>query len=237
MAPARQFANGNRILQALPSSDLALLEPDLILMTLSVRQVLERPNQKIEDVYFPETCVASIAAVQPGDQTVAIGIIGYEGMSGLAVLHDHDRSPHLTSVQVAGLAKRISAAKLAAAARQSRSLERRLLRFAEISHIQTAHTVAAAAKAKLHEHLARWLLMVHDRTPGNELAITHESLAVMLGVRRAGITEALHAFAEQDVLTIARGHITIVDRKRLEKIAGSFYGVPEREHARAFADL
>jgi CRP-like cAMP-binding protein len=218
----------------LSSSDLAILGPDLIPVTLAVRQVLERPNQKIEDVYFLEDCIASVVAVQSGGHTVATGLIGCEGMSGLAVLHDSDRSPHSTFVQMPGSAKRMSASKLAAAAHQSRSLERCLLKFAHISHIQTAHTVAAAAKANLQEQLARWLLMLHDRTPGNELAITQESLALMIGVRRAGITEALHAFAEQDVLTTARGNITINDRKRLQQIAGSFYGIPEREYARAF---
>ena len=98
--------------------------------------------------------------------------------------------------------------------------------------IQTAHTVLAQGRAKLEERLARWLLMSHDRAEGDELPLTHEFLALMLGVRRAGVTMATHLLEGRGVIRATRGQLMVVDRKGLEEIAGGTYGVPEAEYRR-----
>jgi CRP-like cAMP-binding protein len=97
---------------------------------------------------------------------------------------------------------------------------------------QTAHTAIANARAKLPERLARWLLMAHDRVPGDRLALTHEFLSLMLAVRRAGVTEAVQDLERKRLIETSRAEIVLLDRKGLERIAGNFYGVPEAEYRR-----
>jgi CRP-like cAMP-binding protein len=98
--------------------------------------------------------------------------------------------------------------------------------------VQTAHTAVANAHARLPERLARWLLMAHDRLDSNILPLTHEFLSLMLGVRRAGVTEAIQSLKRKNVINAARGMIEVPDRKGIERIAGDFYGVPEQEYQR-----
>jgi CRP-like cAMP-binding protein len=232
MAAISRFANGNRILQALSVADLAVLQPHLKLVVLPLRQDMEKPNKRIEDVFFMEVGIASVVAIQSHGTAVEIGIIGCEGMSGAAVVLGSDRSPHSTYIQVAGKGQRIAASELRKAMDGSPSLHTALLKFVQAFMVQTAHTAIANARAKLHERLARWLLMAHDRLPGNTVSLTHEFLSLMLAVRRAGVTEALHVLQQQGLIEAHRAEITIRNRKGLEKIAGSFYGTPEAEYHR-----
>ena len=111
---------------------------------------------------------------------------------------------------------------------------KQLFRYAQAIMIQTSHTaIAHNSKAKIEERLARWIQMVHDRVPGNELALTHEFIALMLGARRPGVTEAIHALAKLALIRNPKpGMIIVLDRIGLEKAAGPFYGVPEKEYAR-----
>jgi CRP-like cAMP-binding protein len=104
-----------------------------------------------------------------------------------------------------------------------------MLKSAQAFMIQTAHTALANGRAKLEERLARWLLMAQDRMVGNAVPLTHEFLAVMLGVRRAGVTVAIHSFEQRGFLTTRRGELTVVNRAGIEQVAGSFYGTPESE--------
>jgi CRP-like cAMP-binding protein len=115
---------------------------------------------------------------------------------------------------------------------QSPSLQRLLLHFAQIFMTQAAQTAVANGRAKLDERLARWLLMAHDRVSDDEVQLTHEFLSVMLGVRRASVTTALDALKKRGLIEVRRGGITVLDRDAIEKIAGSFYGVPEAEFRR-----
>jgi CRP-like cAMP-binding protein len=115
---------------------------------------------------------------------------------------------------------------------KSPTLRGMLLHYVQAFMIQTAHTAASNGSAKLEERLARWLLMAHDRTDGDELSLVHEFLAVMLGVRRPGVTVALHTLEEQGLIRARRGSILIIDRAGLEELANSSYGVPEAEYDR-----
>ncbi len=126
----------------------------------------------------------------------------------------------------------MDAGELRKAMQQSASLQGSLLKYVQVFMTQTAHTAIANARAKLEERLARWILMADDRLDGKSLPLTHEFLSLMLGVRRAGVTEALHALEAQSLIQPARGEIVVLNRKGIERRAGASYGVPEAEYRR-----
>lgn len=222
----------NRLLQLLSPADRALLDPNLAPVDLEVRASFERPNRRIEDVVFPETGIASVVAEHPNGQRIEIGLVGCEGMSGSAVVLGDDRSPHATYIQLAGAGKRIPVAALRKAMEQRRSLHGVFLRYVQAFMVQTAHTAIANARASLVERLARWLLMAHDRVPGDALYLTHEFLALMMAVRRAGVTESLQKFEDLQLIRCGRAEITVLNRKGIEKVARQYYGTPEAEYRR-----
>ncbi len=222
----------NRLLAALSPSDFALLQPHLRPVTLAVLKDLEIPDRRIDSVYFMETGIASVVAVQAKQTRIEVGLIGCEGISSTAVVLGADQSPHSTYMQVAGHGQRLPANELRKAMVASASLRTLLLKFAQVFMVQTAHTAIANARAHIDERLARWILMAHDRTRDPILPLTHEFLALMLGVRRAGVTEALHSLKRQKLIGTHRSHIALLNRKGIEQIAGDFYGVPEKEYRR-----
>jgi CRP-like cAMP-binding protein len=221
----------NSLLAALSPADFALLQPHLRPVALALKQDIERPNRRIEFVCFPETGIASVVATH-SETKVEVGLIGCEGMSGTAVVLDGDRSPHSTYVQVAGQAQQITADKLRKAMIASESLRSVLLKFAQVFMVQTAHTAIANARSHIDQRLARWILMAHDRTRDNNLPLTHEFLALMLGVRRAGVTEALQSLGRRKLIDNGRNLIVLRNRKGLERVAGKSYGTPEKEYRR-----
>ena len=225
-------SKGNRLLQALSRADLNLISPHLVQTPLHVRDAFERPNKPIEEVCFPETGVVSVIAVHPGGRRIEIGLIGCEGMTGSAVVLGSNRTPHETYIQVAGEGYRLPVAKLRELMAKSPTLQGVLLKFVQAFMVQTAHTAIANARGTLTERLARWLLMAHDRVASDELALTHEFLSLMLAVRRPGVTEALQSLEHAGLIQCARGLIIVLDRKGIEHIAGSYYGVPETEYRR-----
>jgi len=222
----------NRLLAALPADDLHLLEGQLQSVQLEKRRVLEAPNRSVDYVYFPETVIASVVAVCGREERIEIGLIGCEGMTGLTVLMGNHKTPHSTYVQVEGEALRVEAEAFRRLLSQHDALRCRLLRFCHVFTTQVAQTALANGRAKLEQRLARWILMAHDRTVANDVAMTHEFLAVMLGVRRASVTVALDKFEKKGVIEARRGTITVADRKAIERMAGHFYGVPEAEFRR-----
>lgn len=226
----------NRILNAMSNSDLALLQPYLEPTPLRFRQRLQTANRQIKDVYFPESGIASVVAVSGGERRQAeVAVVGREGMTGLPVVHGAGRSPCDVFIQVEGGAQRISAEALREVMDQSPSLLRCFLRFAHVFGVQSGWTALANAQGKVEERLARWLLMAQDRIEADELVLTHEFLALMLGVRRAGVTTALQQFERKGVVETARGAVTVRDREGLEECANGLYGVPEAEFERLFA--
>jgi CRP-like cAMP-binding protein len=226
----------NRLLGALMPEDRVLLAPELEYVQIRERFVLETPNKLVEHVYFIEHGVASVVAVNANDVRLEAGVVGFEGMTGMAVVLGSLRSPHLTNMQLAGDARRIRADALRAALHKSASLHHTLLKYAQAFMTQTAHTALANGRAKLEVRLARWILMAHDRMDGDEVPLTHEFLSVMLGVRRAGVTVALHGFEKAGLIATRRGKITVTDRTGMERLAGYFYGVPEAELQRLLGE-
>jgi CRP-like cAMP-binding protein len=222
----------NRLLSALPEQEFEELRPKLRRVDLAVRQVLEEPNEPIRHVYFPDPSVSSVIAITPQNERLEVGLFGSEGMSGLAVLNGTDRSPHQTFIQVPGQAIRIEADELRTALDTSPSLRRLLLLYSQAQTVQISYTALANGRFTIDERLARWLLMCHDRIDGEAFPITHEFLAIMLGIRRAGVTTALQALETSGVIKAGRGRIEILDREELRAGAGDCYGAPEAEYER-----
>jgi CRP-like cAMP-binding protein len=219
-------------LAALSPADLALLQPHLNFLAVAVRHEIERPNRRIDAVYFMEAGIASIVAVQADETQVEVGLVGREGMTGTAVVLGGDQSPHSTYIQVAGEAQWIKADQLRKAMKASDSLHAVLLKYVQVFMVQTTHTAIANARAHINRRLARWILMAHDRTGDKMLPLTHEFLALMLGVRRPGVTETLQNLKRQKLIDTGRNQITVLNRNGIEKLAGHSYGVPEKEYRR-----
>lgn len=227
----------NRLLASLPASDFEMLRPSLERVDLEARQVLEQPRQPIADIYFVQSGLISVVGTTHPDHRIEVGMVGHEGMTGLCVVLGDDRSANETLVQSAGSALRISAAALRSAMQRSPRLNTLLLRYTHVFLLQGSQTALANGRGKLDERLARWLLMWHDRLGGDDLVITHEFLALLLGVRRQGVTETLHALEGAGLVRSSRSLIKILDRDGLQTAANGFYGIPEAEYDRSIGTL
>jgi CRP-like cAMP-binding protein len=208
----------------LSSADFALLQPDLDPVSLELRQVLETADEPITHNYFIESGLASVVAGNGNHRRrIEVGLIGFDGMTGLAVVLGNDRSPNENFMQVGGEGRRISSDRLRMAMQESRSLHGVLLNFAHAFMNQIASTALSNGTASVEERLARWLLMAHDRMDDDNIPLTHEFLALMLGVRRAGVTVALNALERKAVIRLSRGQIFVVDREGLKASANGAY--------------
>jgi len=228
--PASGFRN--RLLALLTKQQMELLRPSLEEVPLDLRQVLEAPGKPIPHVYFLQSGLASVIARTRHDRQIEVGMVGFEGMTGLAVVLGDDRSSNETLVQAVGSGLRIPSDRLRQAMEASPALRGVLLRYVEAFITQASQTALANGRAKLEERLARWILMSHDRFAGGELRITHEFLAVMLGVRRPGVTIGLHYLEGKGLTRSTRGLIVVLDREGLVEQANGSYGVPEAEYER-----
>jgi len=224
----------NRLLAFLSPKDFDLLQPGLKPIELPLRFALEKPATPIDYVYFLESGIASVVAVQPHDIRVEVGLIGPEGMTGLPIVLGDQQTPNSTYMQVAGRGVRISSDTLRKAVAKSPGIQKTLLKFVQTFLVQTSHTAIANARARLDERLARWILMAHDRVGAATIPLTHEFLALMLGVRRAGVTESLQALVKKGLIKSSRGAVTVLDRAGLQETAIDCYGVPEAEYHRLF---
>ena len=211
----------NLILSRLSRDDLALIQPHLEPVDLPLRKILGRANKKITAVYFPESGFASVV-INTG-KPIEVGLIGREGMTGLAVAFGGDRNDNETYMQAAGQGQCMRANALRNAIEKSRSLHNSLLRYAHAYLNQTTRMAVANGRSKIEERLARWLLMAHDRMGSPELPITHEFLAMMLSVRRPGVTVAVQHLEREGVIARRRGRIVICNREKLEKLANGTY--------------
>ena len=189
MQPER--ADRNAILRYLSDADRELLRPSLEPIDLPVRFRLAEASRPIDAVYFLEAGIASVTTSVRHEIPIEIGIVGREGLVNLPALMGIDRSPSETFMQIRGAGFRIGVERLREAMAQSPTLMPILLRFVHVFMVQTASTVLANGRARIPERLARWLLMAGDRVDGDGIALTHEFLATMLGVRRPGVTTAL----------------------------------------------
>ena len=211
----------NLILSRLSAADFGLLEPHLDPVQLPLRKVLESKDRRIIATYFPESGFASVVA--NGKQPIEVGLIGREGMTGLAIVLGSDRGINEVFIQAAGHGHSVKAKVIREAINSSVTLHRALIRYAHSFLNQTTRTAVANGRGKIDERLARWILMAADRIDDEELPLTQEFLAMMLGVRRPGVTVAMQELETKGVIRRSRGKIVIHDRKTLEKLSNGTY--------------
>jgi len=230
--PIEERQYRNELLKSLSDSDIALLAPHLEFTTLDLPHQIERANEPVDSVFFLESGLASIVARLPGGRDIEVGVAGREGMTGAAIVLGGEQSPNMTFMQVSGTGYRITSAALQKAIDTSATLRAKLLAYIQAFLAQMSSTVLANGHAKLEERLARWLLMVHDRMDGNTISLTHEFMAIMLGVRRPGVTVALHILEGKGFIRASRGQITVLNRRGLMDEANGSYGAAEEEYHR-----
>jgi CRP-like cAMP-binding protein len=218
----------NRLLAALPRYDFARLWPRLEAVELPFRKVLHVPGKPIEAVYFPETGYASMVASMEHGDAAEVGMIGHEGMIGLPILLGAECDDIEAMVQLSGTALRMDTQAFREELDDMPTLRTLLLRYALVHHGQVARTAACNSRHHTDQRLARWLLMTHDRATGDEFSMTHDFLAMMLGVRRAGVTVAAGQFQKAGFIRYERACIEVTDRPGLESVACECYGIVRR---------
>ena len=224
----------NRLLGALPAAELRTLRPHLERVELDQREALFEPDVPIPFVYFPETAVVSLVNVLRDGGTVEIGTSGREGMAGLPVFLGEDAGTMRAFAQIPGTAIRIEAAAFARLASRSGAFHALLLRYTQAFLTQVAQTAACNGAHLVEQRCARWLLMTHDRVDGDEFPLTHEFLAFMLGVRRAGVTLAMGGLQDAQLVRYVRGRVTVADRAGLERASCECYAVVRAQYERVF---
>ncbi|HUJ01003.1 MAG TPA: Crp/Fnr family transcriptional regulator [Usitatibacter sp.] len=216
----------NALLAALPRAEYrrvrAMLEP----VTLTFGDVLYEQGDPITQVYFPNDSLVSLLTLVDRHLALEVGLVGREGMVGVAYAMGIDATPFRALVQGTGSAMGMKASAFRRELNASASLQREVHRYAHALLAQVAKTAACNRFHVVQERLARWLLMTRDRMRSDHFHLTHEFLANMLGVRRVGVTMAAHALRQRKLITYSRGDITITDRRGLEAAACSCYSKP-----------
>ncbi len=225
----------NVLLGRLNEQDWAAIEPYLERRALEDGAVILESDHPIDAVCFLESGVASFQEVLNDGRQIGVGIVGFEGMIGWSVLLN---SPHATQcvvMAIGGSGLCISRDHLMQACGTHPSLRESLLLYVQSFLTQMSRTVVASLHDPVDRRLARWLLMNHDRMAGDHIALTHDQLGIMLGVRRASVTDALHIIEGEGLIHSRRGSIEIRDRAGLIAFAGESYGVAEAQYARQIA--
>jgi CRP-like cAMP-binding protein len=231
MSHPKDRYTSNLLLGALSPDDLALLKPFLTRQKMDRELVLVHADQPIKHVWFPEGGVGSVVAHKIDSGPTEVGIFGREGFAGTPLLLGADTSPHRIFIQVNGATGlRMDASHFVAAIGQSAALRTTLLRYVQTFIIQTADSAISNAHQRIEARLARWLLMCHDRSDSDEIALTHEFMAMMIAAERSGVTVSLHVLEGAGMIRSTRGRVLILDRQKLEELAGEGYGRPEAEY-------
>ncbi len=236
MTSFSQSACRNLLLRSLRPEDFALLAPQLKRTELQLGAVLATPGQPIQTICFPERGIVTLSEVLGDGTRIGIGHMGYDGFAGWSVLLGCNRSPHEAKVTAdGGSAFFIAPDALRKLCDASPTLRDQLLRFVQAFIVQLGRTIVSSLVQSVETRLSRWALMAHDRIEGDDIEVTHEEIAVMLAVRRASVTDALHILEGEGHIRCRRGHVTIRDRDGLLRRAGETYGVFEAEYSRLIA--
>jgi CRP-like cAMP-binding protein len=222
----------NRILDRLPGRELTRIRKGLTEVDAAVREQIYEPNKPFEHVYFPETAIASVVNVMEDGTEIEVATIGYEGMVGLPAFLGSDQSPARSFWQIAGSAFRLDARFLEKEKRTGSPLAAALGLYTQGFFAQIAQTVTCNRLHNLEQRCARWLLMTHDRVPGDDFPLKQEFLAQMLGVRRTGISEVAGHLQRKRLIKYSRGWMSVIDRRGLERLSCQCYKVVAREYRR-----
>jgi CRP-like cAMP-binding protein len=219
----------NRLLAALPAEVYGRLRPALKPVAFALGDVVYDTGGRMEHIYFPTTAVVSLIYTMEDGATAEMGLVGNEGVVGIALFMGGETTPNQAVAQVAGGAWRMKAQALLGEFRRGGPFQLALLRYTQALITQISQTAVCNRLHPVEKRLCRWLLLTRDRVPSDELLMTQEFIAHMLGVRREGVTAAAHHLQEAGLIRYTRGHITILDRKRLEAAVCECYGVVRTE--------
>ena len=227
----------NHLLAALPAAELERLAPHLELIHMPLGDVLCESGGRLHYVYFPTSAIVSLHYILENGASSEIAGVGNEGMLGISLFMGGETTPSWTTVQTAGYGYRLKAALLLQEFNHAGPVQRLLLRYTQALIMQISQTAVCNRHHTIEQQLCRWLLLTLDRLNSQELTMTQELIASMLGVRREGITEAAGKLQNTGIIRYRRGHIMVLDRSGLETHVCECYSVVKKEFDRLFCDV
>jgi len=230
--PTAHSARQNHLLAALPVTEYERLVSDLELVPLPLGDVLYESGSQLGHVYFPTTSIVSLLYVMEDGASAEIAVVGNEGIIGVALFMGGETTPSRAVVQSAGYAYRLRGPLLKREFTRSLAMQHLLLRYTQALLTQMAQTAVCNRHHSVDQQLCRWLLLSLDRLASNELTMTQELIANMLGVRREGVTEGALKLQKAGIVSYARGRITVLDRRALEGRSCECYAVVKKEYDR-----
>ena len=234
--PSPPSPSQNHLLAALPTAEFDALAVHLEWVAMPLGTILYGPGEKLLHAYFPTTSIVSLHYVMESGATAETAGVGNEGIVGVSLYLGGETTSSTAVVQTAGHAYRLEGHLLKEEFCRAGLMQRLLLRYTQALLTQTAQTAVCNRHHSLEQQLCRWLLLTLDRMPTNELVMTQELVASMLGVRREGITEAAGNLQRAGLISYRRGHISVLDRSGLETHACECYAVVKKELARLLPD-
>jgi CRP-like cAMP-binding protein len=222
----------NHLLHALSSASLARIRPHLEFVPLSLGQVVRETGAHKTEIYFPVTAIVSTLLSLKSGVTAEIALTGPEGMIGLGLFLGNSAPMTSTRVQLAGIAMRAPAQRLEVEFKRGGSFQQVLLRYTSLLIAQTSITAICNRHHRVEQQFCRWLLSSHDRAQSDELPMTHELIANMLGVRRQGVAEVAQRLRKRGLIRYNRGHVTVLNRSGLEEAACECYDALNEEQKR-----
>jgi CRP-like cAMP-binding protein len=225
-------AKSNRLLAALPDAEWLRWLPQLESVEMPLGQVLYESGATLSHVYFPTTAIVSLLYVMENGASAEIAVVGNEGIVGVSLFMGGGSTPSRAVVQSAGQGFRLDAQTMQDEFDRAGTVMHILLRYTQALITQMAQTAVCNRHHSVDQQLCRWLLLSLDRLRGNELVMTQELIANMLGVRREGVTESAHKLQLAGLIRYARGHITVLDRPGLERRTCECYAVVKKEYDR-----
>jgi CRP-like cAMP-binding protein len=222
----------NHLLAALSPAERERIYPHLQLVTMPLGRVLYESGDPLLHVYFPLDCIVSLLYVMENGASAEISVVGNEGLIGIALFMGGETTPSRAIVQSAGYTYRLTARRLKDEFNRHGDMQLMLLRYTQALITQMSQTAVCNRHHSVDQQLCRWLLLSLDRLPSNELVMTQELIANMLGVRREGVTDAAGKLQKLGVIQYARGQITVLDRPKLERLSCECYAVVKKESDR-----
>lgn len=227
----------NRLLAALPAVDFERLQPHLTLVPLPLGEVLYESGSQLRHVYFPTNSIVSLLYVMADGSSAEIAVVGNEGLIGVSLFMGGETTPSRAVVQSAGHAWQLTGQILKEEFTRAGAMQHLLLRYTQALLTQMAQTAVCNRHHSVDQQLCRWLLLSLDRLPSNELVMTQELIANMLGVRREGVTEAAGKLQDAGAIQYSRGRITVLDRSALEARTCECYAVVKAESDRLLPNV
>lgn len=232
-----QSPNQNHLLAALPTAEFERIAPHLEWVAMRLGDVLYESGGQLQHVYFPATAIVSLHYVTESGASAEIAGVGNEGVLGISLFMGGNTTPSRATVLTAGYGYRLRARLMMEEFNRAGVMMRLFLRYTQAFIAQVSQTAVCNRHHSVEQQLARWLLSTLDRLPSNELTITQELIAGMLGVRREGITEAAGRLQQGGYIRYRRGHITVLDRSGLESRVCECYAVVKKERERLLGDV